>query len=788
MADFLKFFDQAIRGEDQPALEPYPYQVRLAGSPIASRALQIPTGAGKTAATILSWLYRLKQGEPDAPRRLVYCLPMRVLVEQTSDCARKWTARVAPEVEVATLMGGEIEENWAIHPEKPFILIGTQDMLLSRALNRGYGMSRYRWAAQFGLLNNDCLWICDEVQLLGDGLATSTQLAAFRARFGVFGACPTFWMSATMDSAMLESVDVATTQETITLSEEDFSRKSLALRLHAAKKVAKAPDDCRWPAGLAQFLSTHHQPGTQTIAVVNRVARAQETYDELLKIVSDKSICHLLHSRFRPSEKAGWQTLLDTPPSTPGRILISTQVIEAGVDISSALLVTDLAPWPSLMQRFGRCNRAGELDRAELYWIDRPLLARSKLPQTGDLTEDIARPYDIEELQKAESIIAAVVSGASLDLPRVPFRFVPTHVLRRRDLVDLFDTTPDLSGYDLDVSRFIRSENDRDVLIAWREKYPAQTKDDAPSREELCSAPIHEVAPLLKPAKRRSAKFELATWDPLASKWRKVTDGDDLRPGMILIANAKSGGYDVLRGWDADSARAVPEAPAKHSEEEGNDDEPLTFRRYTQTLAAHSREVLDKMSEISSALKGLGLDAHSEDLLTAALYHDWGKAHAVFQKTVNPDASAEPLAKSRRFGRHERKHFRHELASALALLQSDKSDLSAYLAAAHHGKVRLSIRALPDEDKPEKPNVRFARGVHDGDLLPATQLDGITTTPLTLDLELMLLGMSRRGALSWIDRMLELRDSLGVFRLAYLEALIIAADWRASMEPKEVIA
>jgi CRISPR-associated endonuclease/helicase Cas3 len=205
-------------------------------------------------------------------------------------------------------------------------------------------------------------------------------------------------------------------------------------------------------------------------------------------------------------------------------------------------------------------------------------------------------------------------------------------------------------------------------------------------------------------------------------------------------------------------------------------------------LAAHSREVLDKMSEISSALKGLGLDAHSEDLLTAALYHDWGKAHAVFQKTVNPDASAEPLAKSRRFGRHERKHFRHELASALALLQSDKSDLSAYLAAAHHGKVRLSIRALPDEDKPEKPNVRFARGVHDGDLLPATQLDGITTTPLTLDLELMLLGMSRRGALSWIDRMLELRDSLGVFRLAYLEALIIAADWRASMEPKEVIA
>jgi hypothetical protein len=48
-------------------------------------------------------------------------------------------------------------------------------MLLSRALNRGYGMSRYRWPMHFGLLNNDCLWVMDEVQLMGSGLTTSLQ-------------------------------------------------------------------------------------------------------------------------------------------------------------------------------------------------------------------------------------------------------------------------------------------------------------------------------------------------------------------------------------------------------------------------------------------------------------------------------------------------------------------------------------------------------------------------------------------------------------------------------------
>src|SRR5437016_7351450 len=122
MPDYLRFFQEATRTEGYPVLDPYPYQKNLARTPITSRALQVPTGAGKTAASILSWLYRLKQGEPDAPRRLVYCLPMRVLVEQTRDSARKWTARVAPEVGVATLVGGESVVTWVIAPGKPFII------------------------------------------------------------------------------------------------------------------------------------------------------------------------------------------------------------------------------------------------------------------------------------------------------------------------------------------------------------------------------------------------------------------------------------------------------------------------------------------------------------------------------------------------------------------------------------------------------------------------------------------------------------------------------------------
>lgn len=75
---------------------PYDWQVRLAGAGACqSRLIDIPTGLGKTAGVVLAWLWnRLGQPDRDArhqwPRRLVYCLPMRTLVEQTEAEVRGW--------------------------------------------------------------------------------------------------------------------------------------------------------------------------------------------------------------------------------------------------------------------------------------------------------------------------------------------------------------------------------------------------------------------------------------------------------------------------------------------------------------------------------------------------------------------------------------------------------------------------------------------------------------------------------------------------------------------------
>src|SRR5207253_3313109 len=145
--------------------------------------------------------------KPDTPRRLVYCLPMRVLVEQSFREAERWIENLKLDIAVHLLMGGVEAEEWYLEPEKPAVLIGTQDMLLSRALNRGYAASRFHWPIEFGLLNNDCLWVFDEPQLMASGVSTSAQLAGLRQALGTFGPCPSVWMSATLEPGWLDTVD-----------------------------------------------------------------------------------------------------------------------------------------------------------------------------------------------------------------------------------------------------------------------------------------------------------------------------------------------------------------------------------------------------------------------------------------------------------------------------------------------------------------------------------------------------------------------------------------------------
>jgi CRISPR-associated endonuclease/helicase Cas3 len=792
---FPEFFDEATGGR-----EPYPYQRRFAEAGQLQHLLRIPTGAGKTATAVLGWLWRWRSGNPHTPRRLVYCLPMRVLVEQSVREAKQWIEKLKLDIKVHCLMGGVEADKWYLHPEKPAILIGTQDMLLSRALNRGYGASRFHWPIDFGLLNNDSLWVFDEPQLMGAGVSTSAQLAGLRATMGTFGSCPSVWMSATLEPAWLETVDFRGKfpGQPVELGEEDYApNRPLYRRMTAEKSLAplgmslsKEADDKEARAVAGRILEKHREAtGGQTLVVLNTVKRATKVYEALTdirkKYKSDLPKLLLVHSRFRPHEREVLNDQLQQGGvDAADRIIVATQVVEAGVDISARTLVTELAPWASLVQRMGRCNRTGEDGPGRVFWIDLDL-------------DKQAAPYDAPNLQFARALLgkldAGDVSPMALDQfkrdENITLPFEHAHVIRRRDVVDLFDTSPDLSGNDIDVSRFIRGDDpETDVEVFWRlwDGNLPPTDLARPDRRELCPVPLgNELQDFLRKLHEKKNVFGYV-WDHLDEIWRRI-DSRQLRPGLTILLSATAGGYSML-GWDTNATSTVELVPARETgpEEGAAGDPESSGPGRPLKIVEHTDNVCREMNCVSEAVQEL-IDGWSGQLAKAARWHDAGKAHPVFQASIrkaNPALANEALwAKSGVPAplRHSRKCFRHELASALVALQRRLSFEVAYLIAAHHGKVRLSIRSLPGEEPPDNPNTLFAVGVHDGEKLPAVDLGGETCPETELDLSPMRLG----GEGSWTARALALRDELGPFRLAYLEALLRASDLRASANERK---
>ena len=70
------------------------------------QVLVAPTGSGKTAAVTLGWAAHRLRSPDMTPRRLVWCLPMRTLAEQTADVIRDWFGRLMAEANDATRLPG----------------------------------------------------------------------------------------------------------------------------------------------------------------------------------------------------------------------------------------------------------------------------------------------------------------------------------------------------------------------------------------------------------------------------------------------------------------------------------------------------------------------------------------------------------------------------------------------------------------------------------------------------------------------------------------------------------
>lgn len=861
---------------------PYAWQEALGAEDAPThRLVSVCTGFGKTQGTLGAWLYhRIVRGDERWPRRLVWALPMRTLVEQVEGSVRAaldaagllWAGEGAHGAKVGlhTLMGGADAGEWHLHPEAPAVIIGTQDMLLSRALNRGYGAARARWPVDFGLLSQDCLWVLDEVQLMGVGLATALQLAAFRAEEEQLRPNYTWAMSATLPASWArkspDTVALAEAMQPTTLGADD---KAAPLWTDARKptrlQLPGAPGEQAAEVLAAQGALPPH---SQTLVVCNTVERAIQLFaaiDSARSPIGPKVV--LLHSRFRGADRRSWASMLVSRPPAEGRILVSTQVVEAGVDLSADRLFTEICPWPSLIQRAGRLARRGGSGAAVVWALD---IERSAGPYTTDELK-----ATLDALRALDDLSPRAIATFEADHPELLaalYPYEPESLLLREELAELFDTTADLSGGDVDVSRFIREGEDRDLLVTWGPLLdppkgggpPRPPADTRPGRDGLCAVPAGAVRDWLcgkatkaSQPQRLKVPDSAFVWDFLDGAWRTLRR-PDLRPGALVYVDAKVGGYRQAVGFDPGSAQpVVPSgslvADLQERTDSAADNEALSIAGY-QTIAFHGAAVAIEVRAIAESLSLHSGDASALDV--AARWHDVGKAHPAFQGAIvgsvdaprpastalakAPDSAWRPTRALYRVAEGgagpagPRPGFRHELASTLALfdvlnrwapaghpsrfgdwadavggegprgpatgseagelerevlaLDGPTFDLVAYLVCAHHGKLRARLHASPADQDARLANGGLPiRGIYEGECLPAMQLamasGGVAMLPQsTLSLDPSQLGLSPRTGRSWTERVDSLRRTRGPFALAFLEAVLRAADVRASRD------
>ncbi len=789
--NLMKTFEELFRAAT--GHEPHGYQARIARDGLPS-VLEAPTGTGKTGV-ILAWLWRRLYGPDPAgtPRRLIYALPQRSLVDQVAAQTGDWLARLdlADQVALHVVMGGSGKTQWQWREDMhlPAVVVGTVDSLVSKALNRGYGIGRAAFPVDWALVTNGAHWVLDEIALCRESTTTLRQVAGFAGKLGTAEPFGLTCMSASVPDGLLDTVDNPATGTVVGILPGERTGE-LAVRLGAERAIRRLDADAGDYEQIAAAVRDRHRAGTLTLVVLNTVDAARNVYKRLR---GGPASCTLLHSRFRGIERARLMAGMAARPED--RIVVSTQVVEAGIDLSAALLVTEAAPWPSLVRRAGRCNRTGRAEGAGVWWVPPAKPA----------------PYEQEEIDAAcaELDVLQDARVTAEDLLRRHVFVSPQQVavVRLGDFTALFDTSTDSSGADADIAPYVRDTEDLDAEIAWAAWTPGpdgapEPDVKAPPGEYRCRVPLADIA--------RLADKDRPVWrlDQLAGRWVKVTAPGQppVRPGEVLLVRADHGGYDSETGFDPAARASVPDSPllltaaelAAAAEDSCGADSASTDQRQWVSLDQHSQEVRDQAAALLAVLEpvipnGAGLSA-----ITAAYLHDAGKAHEIWQDAIcrlAPQARAgeindgRPWAKSDGNGRLEFDggvSFRHELASLLLidgplralLAAAPDPDLVRYLVLAHHGKLRVQVRDPGDLTVPPPGEAaeRKILGLEQGRTTRVPPMLGQSAATLTVDLDQFEPG----GERSWTRTALGLRDRYGPFVLAYLETLVRVADWRAS--------
>ncbi|WP_224365806.1 CRISPR-associated helicase Cas3' [Hyalangium versicolor] len=370
-----------------------------AAASLGPRALLLAAcGAGKTMA---AWRWAQAQVRRDPVGRILFLYPTRGTATEGFRDYVGW----APEAEAALVHSSARFELEAIAENPPEALEG-KSLAVDEAQERLFALRH--WPKRFfsatvdqflGFLEHqyastcllpvlaDSAVIIDEVHSFDPSLFAN--LIAFLREFRT----PVLCMTATLPPSRRQQLEH--------LGLESYPRAE-----HRAQFRDLEDKECQHRYrvhrldGVTQALQRAHQAyaaGQRVLWVVNQVKRCQEVAFELESSLGREVLCY--HSRFKLEhrQERHRETVEAFRPNQPACVAVTTQVAEMSLDLDADVLITEVAPIPSLIQRLGRANRH---PRPEGAFIAQVYVYAPKSVQ----------PYSREQFQDTEKFLVELGS------------------------------------------------------------------------------------------------------------------------------------------------------------------------------------------------------------------------------------------------------------------------------------------------------------------------------------------------------------------------------------------
>jgi CRISPR-associated endonuclease/helicase Cas3 len=555
-ADFDTFF-HAVHGHD-----PFPWQSGLARRVAEGewpKVLDLPTGSGKTAAldiAVFTLALSALAGVPKVPRRIVYVVDRRTIVDQAYErasrirrCLLDSTDDVVVRVRqalaacsrghvplrVASLRGGVArDESWARTPDQPLIAVSTVDQVGSRLLFRGYGIADSMKPIHAGLLGNDVLYLLDEVHLSQPFKET---LDAIASRYRSWALRPLETPFAVVE---MSATPGEVGEDVFRLGDNDRRHVVLQRRLEASKPAELVSVPVR------QFLKEVEtraaamlaRPGATVGIIVNRVRTARDIHAAVsTRLADDGAATFLLTGRMRPFDRdavdgaliarisAGRDRQADESPV----VVVATQTIEVGADFDFDGLVTECASLDALRQRFGRLDRLGVLNgTARGVIVARPDTLKGD-PVYGEAVgqtwewlaaqaADGCVGFGIEELTVPQDAEAQGLLAPRVHAPIM----LPSHL-------DAWVQTSPIPAADPDITLWLHGpeRGSADVQIIWRADLDAsllQHALDGPKGNDEASETVLGIVDALPPTTAEAMAVPFVA----ARRWLQGRDEADV--------------------------------------------------------------------------------------------------------------------------------------------------------------------------------------------------------------------------------------------------------------------